>query len=140
MMENLLERLGGPMLNILTNQNLSNVLVIVTRYFGGILLGTGGLVKAYSEATSEALKSAKIVKKELGKEVRIDVEYADFEKLKYYLKQNNIAIINSGYNENVNVMIDVTQEKLENLISQKENLNFNILEIEEIREKFVNIE
>ena len=139
-MENLLERLGGPMLNILTNQNLSNVLVIVTRYFGGILLGTGGLVKAYSEATSEALKSAKIVKKELGKEVRIDVEYADFEKLKYYLKQNNIAIINSGYNENVNVMIDVTQEKLENLISQKENLNFNILEIEEIREKFVNIE
>ena len=46
---------GGPMLNILTSQNLSNVLVIVTRYFGGILLGTGGLVKAYTTASLEAL-------------------------------------------------------------------------------------
>ncbi len=52
---------GAPMLNLLKKQNLSNVIIIVTRYFGGILLGTGGLVRAYTEATKEALNKAKIV-------------------------------------------------------------------------------
>lgn len=138
-MENLLVRLVGPMLNILTSQNLSNVLVIVTRYFGGILLGTGGLVKAYTEATIEALSKANIVQKELGKEVLVVVSYADLEKLKYYLKQNKINICNTEYAENVQVNVEITQKKLEKILEQKENLNFEILEYEILKEKFITI-
>lgn len=125
------------MLNILTSQNLSNILIIVTRYFGGILLGTGGLVKAYTEASIEALNKANIVQKELGKEAKIVVNYADLEKLKYYLKQNKIHISNTEYAENVNVMIEITQEKLEKILDQKQNLNFNILQYEILKPKFI---
>ena len=56
---------GAPMLNILTSKNLSNCLVIVTRYFGGILLGTGGLVRAYTGAVQEALSKIKEINKDI---------------------------------------------------------------------------
>lgn len=54
---------GAPMLKILTEQNLSNILVVVTRYFGGILLGTGGLVRAYSRSRTRSIKTGKVYKK-----------------------------------------------------------------------------
>ena len=57
---------GAPMLTILSKNNLANVLVIVTRYFGGILLGTGGLVKAYSSATTVALENANVIEKNIA--------------------------------------------------------------------------
>ena len=66
---------GGPMLNILQKNNLCNVLVIVTRYFGGILLGTGGLVRAYSDATFEAIDIAEKVEKCVGEEAEVEIEY-----------------------------------------------------------------
>lgn len=130
---------GAPMLKILTSQNLSNVLVIVTRYFGGVLLGTGGLVKAYTSASIEALNKAKIVQKERGKEVKICVNYADLEKLKYDCKQKKIAIIDIFYEESVNVIVEMSQEKLEKMLEQKENLNFKLLKYEVLREKFITI-
>ena len=75
MMENQAGTAGGPMLNILTKNNLCNILVVVTRYFGGILLGTGGLVRAYSEATSKVLENATLACETLGQEVEIEIEY-----------------------------------------------------------------
>ena len=81
---------GAPMLNILNSKNLTNVLVVVTRYFGGILLGTGGLVRCYTGATQEALNSIEEVEKDIGLETKIEVSYSDFEKFKYYLKQNDV--------------------------------------------------
>lgn len=128
---------GGPMLNILISQNLSNVLVIVTRYFGGILLGTGGLVKAYTEATISALDNANIVQKELGKEAKFVVTYSDLEKLKYYLKQNEVKIVDCIYEENVEVIVEITQEKFDKTVEQKQNLNFNLLNYEILRSKFI---
>ena len=83
---------GSPMLNILNSKELTNLVVIVTRYFGGILLGTGGLVRAYTGAVQEALANVEEVTKDLGLEVKIQVSYPDLEKLKYYLKQNEIEI------------------------------------------------
>lgn len=127
------------MLNLLTSQNLSNILIIVTRYFGGILLGTGGLVKAYTAASMEALKQANIVQKELGKEVKICVGYADLEKLKYYCKQNNLVIADILYEETISVILEMTQEKLEEMLRQRENLNFNVLKYEILRDKFITV-
>lgn len=130
---------GAPMLNILTSQNLSNVLVVVTRYFGGILLGTGGLVRAYTGATIEALNNINMIDKELGLEVKLEVSYQDFEKAKYYLKQKDIKIVNSDYAENISIFIEVTKEKLQILENEENNLNFKIIKQKIIREKYIEI-
>lgn len=128
---------GAPMLNILTSKNLSNVLVIVTRYFGGILLGTGGLVRAYTGAVQEAFKYTTEIERKLGLEVMYEVEYSDFEKFKYYLKQNDINIMNSEYSENISVVVEITQEKIDKLESQKEDLNFKIINMKILRDKYI---
>lgn len=128
---------GAPMLNLLAAQNLSNLLVVVTRYFGGILLGTGGLVKAYTAATREALKKAHVVQKEWGHEVRLLVHYSDLEKMKYYMKQNKITLVDLKYEENVEGVVAMTKEKFDRLLAQKENLNFQLLDWEIVREKWI---
>ncbi len=128
---------GSPMLNLLTGQNLCNVLVIVTRYFGGILLGTGGLVRAYMAASTEALAQTSIVEMEWGKEVEFVVNYADLEKIKYYFQQNEIQLTNLEYEENVKIVAQMTEEKINKLRKQRENLNFHLLKDEILREKFI---
>lgn len=112
---------GAPMLNIITKNELTNILVVVTRYFGGILLGTGGLVKAYSEATIKALEKVKIVNEEIGYEVEVTILYNEWEKFKYYCEKNNINIINVVYDEKIKSKIEVTQtekDKIKELIEE----------------------
>ena len=130
---------GPPMLNLLQKQELTNVIVIVTRYFGGILLGTGGLVRAYTGAMQEALSNVVEVTKDIGIEVKLEVTYSDLEKLKYYLKQNEIKILDIEYLENVDVIVETISDKIENIEKQKENLNFNIIKKEVLKEKYIEI-
>jgi len=130
---------GAPMLNILKSKDLSNVLIIVTRYFGGVLLGTGGLVRAYSDVTIKALEKIEIIKKDLGLEVKFEVSYSDLQKLKYYFEKKNINIVGNEFNENVRVLIEITKEKLDELIENKLNLNFEIINYKVIKEKFINL-
>ena len=128
---------GSPMLNIITSKRITNVLVVVTRYFGGILLGTGGLVRAYTGAFQEALEKVNILEKELGVMAKFVVTYSDLEKLKYYLKQNDIDIINNDFNENVEVYVDITENKLEDLNNRLNDLNFDIISQEILQEKYI---
>lgn len=132
---------GGPMLNILQGLGLSNCLVIVTRYFGGILLGTGGLVRAYSDATKLAIENTKIINKDLGIEAKFVVSYSDLQKLQYYFNKNDVKILDTKYNENIEVVFEITKEKYENILKQKQemNLNFSILEEEILRDKYIEI-
>ena len=130
---------GAPMLNILNSKNLTNVLVVVTRYFGGILLGTGGLVRCYTGATQEALNSIEEVEKDIGLETKIEVSYSDFEKFKYYLKQNDIKLANSEYAENIISIIEITDEKLKLIEKNMNELNFKILNMNIIGEKYIEI-
>lgn len=118
---------GGPMLNILTKNNLCNVLIIVTRYFGGILLGTGGLVRAYSEATSKVIGIATLANETMGLEVELVIDYNGMELLKYYCKNNNINIINTIYENNIKCYIEATKEELEKLLDKNQN-NCNIID------------
>ena len=106
---------GGPMLNILRNQNLINVLVVVTRYFGGILLGTGGLVRVYSEATLEAIEKAIKIKLILGLSAKVVLDYPSFNTFKYYCQKNDIKIIDVQYLENIVCKI-LMDEKIKNKI------------------------
>lgn len=133
---------GGPMLNILNGRELTNLVVVVTRYFGGILLGTGGLIRAYTGATQEALSQIEEVKKDLGLEAKFQTTYPDLEKLKYYLKQNNIDITNIEYNENVEVFVDITEEKYHKILNAKEKyeLNFDLTGTEILKEKYIVID
>ena len=133
---------GGPMLNILNGRELTNLVVIVTRYFGGILLGTGGLIRAYTGATQEALGKIEEVCKDLGLEAKLKTTYQDLEKLKYYLKQNQVDITCTEYNEQVEVFVDITEEKYNNILKAKEKyeLNFELLSTEILKEKYIVIE
>lgn len=108
---------GGPMLNILGKNNLCNVLVVVTRYFGGILLGTGGLVRAYSDVTIKVINSATIARETIGLEAEIEIEYAQLEGFKYYCNKNNIRIVNVVYEDSIKCYVEVTKEELENIVS-----------------------
>lgn len=128
---------GAPMLNILNSKGLTNVLVVVTRYFGGILLGTGGLVRAYTGAMQEALNKVQEIEKEIGLEVSVEVSYSDFEKFKYYLKQNEINLIKSEYIENVISVIEITNEQLEKIQKSMNDLNFKILNMNVLGEKYI---
>ena len=127
------------MLNILSSKNLTNVLVVVTRYFGGILLGTGGLVRCYTGATQEALNNIEEVEKDIGLETKIEVSYSDFEKFKYYLKQNDIKLANSEYAENIISIIEITDEKLKLIEKNINELNFKILNMDIIGEKYIEV-
>ena len=83
---------GAPILKIILEQGLSNILVVVTRYFGGILLGTGGLVRAYSEATIKALEKAVYINKIIGYKVKFCIEYDSFDSIKYYENKGYLKI------------------------------------------------
>ena len=126
---------GMPMLNIINKNELINVLVVVTRYFGGILLGTGGLVRAYSESTIKAINSAEFVIEERGYEIEIEINYNDFEKLSYYCKKNNINIINSEYGEKIICNLELSNEEKEKLLNNIEELSFKIQKYKIIKEK-----
>lgn len=121
---------GGPMLNILQKNNLINVLVVVTRYFGGILLGTGGLVRAYSEATLKAIEEVEIVKKSLLRSIEVKLDYQDLKDFKYYCQKNNIKIDDINYTEKIVCKILVEEGKKEKFI---EDFNDKKVKLEEIK-------
>ena len=130
---------GGPMLNIILSKKLSNVLVIVTRYFGGILLGTGGLVRSYSEATQNVLLEDNFINKDIGLEVKFEVSYSDFEKIKYYFSQNNINILSFNFVENVEIIFEILEKDLNKIIENIQNLNFKIIKKEILKEKYIEV-
>lgn len=111
---------GAPMLNILSKKELVNVLVIVTRYFGGILLGTGGLVKAYSEALNQAIQNSREIEKELGYVVEITLEYEKQREFEYICEKNRINIISKEYTEKIKNTIEISKKTYENVFGEME--------------------
>ena len=102
---------GGPMLNILAKNNLCNVLVVVTRYFGGILLGTGGLVRAYSKSVKEVLSIATTIDLELGYRVQITASYSKQKELDYLLR--NTLIIKKEYQEKIEYEVLISKDSIQ---------------------------
>lgn len=101
---------GIPMLTLLQKNNLVNVLIVVTRYFGGILLGTGGLVRAYTDSSKQALEAAKIIELQHGEILEYCIEYDEFEYFKYICEKNNIEIVNTEYSNNIKAIIKLKEE------------------------------
>lgn len=138
-MENLHGTAGAPILSILKCNNICNVLVVVTRYFGGVLLGTGGLVRAYTDATNEAIKNAKFVEMEKGKVAKITVLYEDIENIKHYAKKNNISIIKEEYLQNAEFLIELSEKSLNKMYKDIDNLSIKLTKIDILEEKYIKI-
>ena len=130
---------GSPILRILLEQGLSNVLVVVTRYFGGILLGTGGLVRAYSDATLKAIQKTEYIEKIIGYKVKICIEYDKLENLKYYANKSNFKIVNLEYGETIEVIVEIKKETLAEFTNINSKKTFKILKYDILEEKYIDI-
>ena len=104
---------GTPMLNVLTKENYTNILVITVRYFGGIKLGAGGLVRAYSKSVKEALNIATTIDLELGYRVQITASYSKQKELDYLLK--NALIIKKEYQEKIEYEVLISKDSIQAL-------------------------
>jgi len=120
---------GVPVLDVILKEHLVNVCVVVTRYFGGTLLGAGGLIRAYSHASKIALESANIITMALCKTVSVRVDYSFYNNLNSLLSDIGANIEESIFEENITVhfslrenLISTLQEKLTELSNGKYNL------------------
>ena len=130
---------GSTILKRVLEKGLSNVLVVVTRYFGGILLGTGGLVRAYSEATIKALEKAKIVNKKKGYKVKIVTAYDQIEQFNYYVNKNKLKVINTEYLENIEFMVEMAEEQLNEITNNNSKNPLKIIKYDILKEKYIDI-
>lgn len=130
---------GAPMLNILEKRNIVNIVAITTRYFGGTLLGTGGLVKAYSDALKEALQNAKEEFKEEGYVVEIISNYSESSKIEHICEKDNINIIEKEYGEKVKMIIEIGKEKYEKIVEKRIKNDYQNITTKIIKEKYIKL-
>lgn len=106
---------GRPMLEVLLKEGVTNVAVVVTRYFGGVLLGTGGLVRAYQKAVQEGLKASEMIEKRKGFLLYINTDYNGIGKLQYLFGQKEISVLESEYGADVRLTVLVPEERREEI-------------------------
>ena len=115
---------GRPMLDVLLKEDIHNVAVVVTRYFGGVLLGTGGLVRAYQKSVQEGLAASVIIDKKEGRRLSVGTDYTGLGKLQYLIAQNGLTLIDTVYTEKVELLLMVPsgmQEQTEKEIIEATN-------------------
>lgn len=114
---------GVPIMEVLLKNEINYVLCVVTRYFGGIKLGAGGLVRAYSTSVSNTIKATKLLELVNGYKIKIEIDYSNQKKLEYILKDNTYSKI---YNEMVNYIVECTNKALLKL--DENNIKYEILD------------
>ncbi|MFV0503697.1 MAG: YigZ family protein [Lachnospirales bacterium] len=128
---------GTPILEIINKEDLYNVIVVVTRYFGGTLLGTGGLVRAYGSAGKEALINSNIAVKGICYIYKIQCEYSLSGKIEYLINQNEFKLLDTKYTDKVSYKVIVQKEK-DNIF--KDELSEYNLDIKKIEEEYMFID
>lgn len=113
---------GMPILNVIEKENLNNVLCVVVRYFGGIKLGAGGLVRAYTKSVTEALKLANYIYLEEGYKVKINFQYNEEKQVDYILK--NAEILEKKFDQTITYIVLITEEIKEKI----EHFDYEVLE------------
>lgn len=107
---------GMPMLNVLESNDLNHILCIVIRYFGGIKLGAGGLVRAYTKAVTSALEQNSLVEMIKGYEMKLKFSYDTLKQIDYLLK--NVLITNKEFQENITYTIHIEKEQKETILKE----------------------
>lgn len=126
---------GKPMLDVLLGEDLYNTAVVVTRYFGGTLLGTGGLVRAYSKAVQEGIKESRVITKYHGLLTEIGIDYTGVGKLQYLFAKNQIPIIDSQYAEDVKMQILIPAKEegmIKKAVTEATNARATVTDIKEL--------
>ncbi|MCY7153497.1 YigZ family protein [Streptococcus mitis] len=106
---------GVPMLGVLENHNLTNVCVVVTRYFGGIKLGAGGLIRAYAGSVALAVKEIGIIEIKEQAGIAIQMSYTQYQEYSNFLKEHNLMELETNFTDQVDTMIYVDKEEKENI-------------------------
>ena len=109
---------GRPILEIMERTQLSNALLVVTRYFGGVLLGTGGLVHAYQNSARLAIENSLLVERYQGYLCKVEMDYSMLGKVQFILREDGIEILSSEYNEKVSLELALVPEQ-EKLLREK---------------------
>lgn len=115
---------GRPMLDVLLKENIHNVAVVVTRYFGGVLLGTGGLVRAYQQATKAGISASEIIEKKDGAVLFIRTDYTGIGRLQYLFAQEKITVMDTAYEADVLVKAVIPEndkKRIEKTIIEQTN-------------------
>ena len=109
---------GRPMLDVLLGEEVHDVAVVVTRYFGGTLLGTGGLVRAYQGATKAGLMACTVITKMHGSKVAIQTDYTGLGKIQYILGQRGLTILHSEYTDRVALEVLLPETDVEQVMAE----------------------
>ena len=109
---------GKPMLDVLLGEEIHDVAVVVTRYFGGTLLGTGGLVRAYSGATKAGLEASLVIMKKHGQKLTVDTDYTGLGKIQYILGQRGLTILNSIYTDKVALEVLLPEDDIKPVMDE----------------------
>ncbi|RSI73270.1 IMPACT family member YigZ [Streptococcus oralis] len=108
---------GVPMLGVLENHNLTNVCVVVTRYFGGIKLGAGGLIRAYAGSIALAVKEIGIIEIKEQAGIAIQMSYAQYQEYSNFLREHKLTEIETNFTDQIDTIIYVDKEEKENIKS-----------------------
>jgi Uncharacterized conserved protein len=114
---------GRPILGQINSRELTNVLIIVVRYFGGILLGTGGLVVAYKEATADALNQAEIVEKTIDETITIHFDYVLMNDVMRIVKDTNAQILHQDYDSQCSMQLSIRKQDAGLLTSKLQKIH-----------------
>lgn len=124
---------GKPILEVLLNKDVHNTLILVTRYFGGTLLGTGGLIRAYGQAALEGLKDAEVMEVSDGVSFKVKVDYESIGKIKYNMVQFGVGNATEDYGEDITLDIKMKKDDFE-------KFKTSVIDATSGKAEFINIE
>lgn len=122
---------GRPMLNVLLKQEVAELSVVVTRYFGGVKLGTGGLQRAYSQATVEVLQAAEFIEKKVRKAAQIHYDYADQKVVSHWLAQYDVITEQQDFAAGIEQRLAVAESDFSDLAEALKNATQGRVELKE---------
>ncbi len=127
---------GRPMLEVLLGEGIRNIAVVVTRYFGGVLLGTGGLVRAYTQAVKEGLANCSIGKMRPGCKMEIGTDYNDIGKILYLFGNLGITPLSSDYTDKVTLYVIFPKEDTDRICKEMVELTNGRVKMEKIEDLY----
>ncbi|MFZ4860815.1 IMPACT family protein [Sphingobacterium sp. Mn56C] len=122
---------GRPILNVLLSKNVTNILVVVVRYFGGTLLGVPGLINAYKSATQACLDEASIVERTVNDVYRVQFEYLQMNAVMRIVKDENISVLEQHFDNNCVLVVEMRQLQVEAVVGK-------LSQLEDVQVSYIN--
>ncbi len=130
---------GVPMLEVLKKEDLRNTVLVVTRYFGGIKLGAGGLIRAYTKGAKIAVDGAGIVNRTLHHEIKVRLDYTAYGAVENHIMNQAYIVDDTVYDEAVNIYLAIKYDHIDQFQSEITNLTSGDAEISNIGERYINL-